>query len=236
MSSQALQSLFSSLWTDYVAFNPGAKKIYDLILARERAIDPSVEALVNDHVALRTYDVAPIGLEAMSALFQKHGYEKRGDYVFDEKKLFAWHLEHEDTRLPKVFISQLETAKLSPLVQETARLAAKSIEPLETKKESFLWSRRKWKASHTTYQKLLAESEYAAWLYAFGFRSNHFTISFNHLKSFKDLRALGDFVKAAGFAFNTAGGETTVRWRFPLVTTSSRDAIHCPTGRSIRAS
>lgn len=206
-SHAALDSVFASLWSDYVAFNPGAKKIYDFILERERAGDPKLTELVNDHVALRTYNVPHIGLEAMAALFTEHGYSKGGEYVFEEKKLRAWHFEHPDTRLPKVFISELEIEKLSPLVQETARAAAASIDPSEVKKESFLWSRRKWKASHATYQKLLAESEYAAWMYAFGFRSNHFTISFNHLKSFKDLRALNDFVKSNGFPLNTSGGE-----------------------------
>lgn len=207
MSTPALESLFASLWSDYVAFNPGAKKIYDSILDRERAKDPQTTQLVNDHVALRTFNVPHVGLEALGSLFTKHGYKKGGEYVFEEKKLFAHHFEHEDSRLPKVFISELEIEKLSPLVQQVAKEAAAAIDPSEAKKESFLWSRRKWKASHETYKKLLAESEYAAWMYAFGFRSNHFTVSFNHLKSFQDLKALNDFVKSTGFALNSAGGE-----------------------------
>lgn len=206
-SNPSLDSLFASLWTDYVAFNPGAKKIYDAILERERAKDSGAHELLNDHVALRTYNVPHIGLEAMAALFKKHGYFKGGEYDFKEKKLRAWHFEHEDARLPKVFISELEIEKLSPLVQETARMVAASIDPSEVQKDSFLWSRRKWKASHATYEKLLVESEYAAWMYAFGFRSNHFTISFNQLKSFKDLGDLNGFVKSIGFPLNTAGGE-----------------------------
>jgi hypothetical protein len=206
-SNRPIDSLFASLWSDYVAFNPGAKKIYDAILERERTTDPSVKELVNDHVALRTYNVPHMGLEAMASLFTKQGYFKGGEYVFEEKKLRAWHFEHEDTRLPKVFISELEIEKLSPLVQETARAVAASISPDAVKKDSFLWSRRNWTASHATYQKLLAESEYAAWMYAFGFRSNHFTISFNHLKSFKDLKALNEFVTSIGFPLNQSGGE-----------------------------
>ncbi|MEK7357837.1 MAG: DUF1338 domain-containing protein [Bdellovibrionota bacterium] len=206
-TNSSLDSLFASLWTDYVAFNPIAARIYDAILQREKAKDSSICELVNDHVALRTYNVPHIGMEALGALFTKHGYKKGGEYLFEEKKLRAWHFEHADPSLPKVFISELEIEKLSPLVQETARMAAAAISPDEAKKESFLWSRRKWKANHATYQKLLAESEYAAWMYAFGFRSNHFTVSFNHLKSFRDLTELGSFVKSLGVTFNSAGGE-----------------------------
>lgn len=202
-----LDSLFDNLWNDYVAFNPQAKRVYDLILAHEQKHDASIKALVNDHVALRTYNLDPIGLDALGALFTKHGYVRKDQYLFKEKKLLAYHFEHEDPNLPKVFISELETEKCSPLVQEIAKKAASEVSAADVKLESFLWSRRPWKAAYPTYQELLKESEYAAWMYAFGFRSNHFTISVNALKSFKDLQALNVFVKANGYALNTAGGE-----------------------------
>jgi hypothetical protein len=44
-------------------------------------------------------------------------------------------------------------------------------------------------------------------MYAFGYRTNHFTVSFNHLKSFRDLEELNSFLKEQGFALNSAGGE-----------------------------
>lgn len=202
-----LDSLFQNLWSDYIAFNPQAKRVYDLILAHEQKHDPSVKALINDHVALRTYNLDPIGLEALGAIFTKHGYVRKDQYLFKEKKLLAYHFEHEDPKLPKVFISELETEKCSELVQKTAKQAASEVTKEMAAKESFLWSRRPWKASFNTYQELLKESEYAAWMYAFGFRSNHFTISVNALKSFKDLQHLNEFVKASGYQLNTSGGE-----------------------------
>lgn len=206
-SSTGIHSIFSHLWADYVAFNPQAKHIYDLLLEREQKADPSVKELFNDHVALRTYDVSPIGLEALSELFTRHGYFKGGEYVFQEKKLRAWHFEHEDQTLPKVFISELETEKLSPLVQKVAREAAAQVPAARAKDESILWSRRSWPASHATYTKLLEESEYAAWMYAFGFRSNHFTISFDRLQTFADLPELNSFIRANGYSLNASGGE-----------------------------
>ncbi len=206
-AQKRIHDLFDSLWADYTAFNPQAKRIYDLILDNERTKDPSIRALVNDHVALRTFDLPKMGVDALGAHFVELGYKACGEYVFEEKKLFARHFEHEDKTLPKVFISELETKKFSPLVQSMVKEVSDQITEAEIKKPSFLWSRRKWQASHATYQKLLAESEYAAWVYAFGFRSNHFTISVNHLKSFKDLPELNGFVRAKGYALNTSGGE-----------------------------
>ncbi|MES2857254.1 MAG: DUF1338 domain-containing protein [Bdellovibrionota bacterium] len=207
MAAHTLDSVFSSLWVDYVDFNPQAKKIHDVILSKEKSVDSSTNELVNDHIALRTYNIPHIGLEALSSLFTKHGYSKGGEYIFEDKKLRAWHFEHPDQNRPKVFISELETEKLSPLVQETAKKAAQAIDPSKAKTEDLLWSRRPWKASHATYKKLLEESEYAAWMYAFGFRSNHFTISVNRLKAFDGLTNLNAFVKSQGYPLNQAGGE-----------------------------
>lgn len=203
-----LTQVFDQIWADYIAFNPKAKLVYDLILKHEQQKDPSVRALKNDHVAYRTYDVSPINLNALGALFEKHGY-KRNDkpYIFTDKKLVAYHWEHADESLPKVFISELETRKFSKLVQDTVRLAVEAVDPSAVRRDDFLWSRRPWKASYAIYQELLRESEYAAWMYAFGFRSNHFTISVNSLKSFADLQSLNAFIKSKGYALNTSGGE-----------------------------
>ena len=205
--AKPIHDLFDKIWADYIAFNPKAKRVYDLLLQHERAADASVKEIKNDHVAYRTYDVSPIGMSALGAIFEKYGYERRDQYIFNDKKLIAYHWEHSDNSLPKVFISELETKKLSPLVQKVAQAAAQSVSEAATKSDDFLWSRRAWKASYQTYQDLLKESEYAAWMYAFGFRSNHFTISVNALKSFKDLQAVNEFVKSSGYPLNTAGGE-----------------------------
>ncbi len=206
-NKQHVHSLFGQIWADYVAFNPKAKRVYDLLLTHEQAQDSSLKDLKNDHVAYRTYDVSPINLDALGAIFEKHGYRKCDRYLFEEKKLVAFHYEHSDLSLPKVFISELETRKFSATVQAAAKLAADSVPKDLVKKDEFLWSRRPWKASYKTYQELLTESEYAAWMYAFGFRSNHFTISVNALKSFEDLQAVNAFVKGSGYALNAAGGE-----------------------------
>ena len=45
------------------------------------------------------------------------GYEEKGDYVFEKKKLIAKHYEHTDKTLPKVFISELLVEQLSEAAQ-----------------------------------------------------------------------------------------------------------------------
>lgn len=200
-------SIFDSLWSDYVAFNPQAKKIYDEILAHEKTVDASVDVLINDHVALRTFDHPKIGITAMAKHFEAIGYKAKGEYVFTEKKLFARHYEHSDPNQPKVFISELKTSEFSPYLKEKTSAVVETIVESQVYQPEFLWSGRSWQADHATYEQLLKESEYAAWVYAFGFRSNHFTISVNHLKSFDSLETLNSFVKSKGYALNSSGGE-----------------------------
>ncbi len=57
-----------------------------------------------------------------------------------------------------------------------------------------------------TYAALLDESEYAAWVAAFGFRVNHFTVDVNRLTTIADLAELNALLRAAGFTLNEAGG------------------------------
>jgi hypothetical protein len=204
-------AIFESLWQDYVSSNPQAKRIYDLLLERERAATPAgsprIEALANDHIALRTYNLPKVGIQALAQHFKKIGYDYGGEYFFESKKLYAQHFQHNDSSKPRVFISELELEKMSPFVRETAMACAAQVSEALISKPEILWSGRPWKADHATYQKLLAESEYAAWMYAFGYRANHFTVSFNQMKTFKDLPELNTFLKSNGFPLNSSGGE-----------------------------
>ena len=51
------------------------------------------------------------------------------------------------------------------------------------------------------------DNEYAAWLYAHGFRPNHFTVYANALKYLNDIKKLNEFLKLHGFKLNSSGGE-----------------------------
>lgn len=99
--------LFESLWQDYIQrLCPSAAKVHQLL--------QEDEPLINDHIALRTFNVAPLGIETLAKPFLAVGYKACGDYVFESKKLVAKHFEHPDPKQPKVFISELKVDECSP--------------------------------------------------------------------------------------------------------------------------
>ena len=142
-------------------------------------------------------------MAALAAPFEALGWRARERYHFADKHLNARYWQHDDPALPKVFISELVTAELS----EGARSAiAELVEQLPAGFVPLPWSGRPWHVWHATYEALLVESEYAAWMAAFGFRVNHFTIDVNALTTFAGLAELNTFLVANGFTLNHAGG------------------------------
>lgn len=194
------QSLFDTLWKEYTDRNPHALKVYNLFKSRG-------EDVVNDHVAFRTFNDARINIEALATFFKKYGYAEKGTYDFPVKKLFAKHYEHEDPKAPRVFISELLTEKFSPALQATIKAWVDDLPQHQFTQESFLYAGNFARPiSYDTYQKLLKESEYAAWMYVFGFCVNHFTVNVNALKTFKEVGEINDFLAANHFKMNASGG------------------------------
>lgn len=198
--NQELKSLLQKMWVDYCDLNPAAKKIYDLFTAEG-------ETVLNDHIALRTFNHPRLGIESLAKVFKKYGYVEKGDYVFVEKKLYAKHYEHADENLPKIFISELELEKVSPFIRDTMNSLIEKIPTSAIESDSFSMAGRPWEMSHALYTKLASESEYASWVVAYGFRPNHFTVNVNQLKKFNDLKTLNRFVESHGFTLNKSGGE-----------------------------
>lgn len=196
-----VNTLFNKLWDKYVSITPSAPKIRTLLGFGE------VDNLFNDHIALRTFDIQRIGLDKLAEHFKTLGYYEAGEYHFKEKKLFAKHFLHADTSLPKVFISELLTTEFSTQLQGIINNLVSQISDESVVAKDFLYSGRHWDIDYSTYQTLLQESEYAAWVAAWGFLPNHFTLSCNHLNKFSSLQALNSAVKDHGFELNTAGGE-----------------------------
>jgi hypothetical protein len=195
-----LDSLLDMMWKDYCQLNPAAKKIFDLFRAEG-------EEVVNDHIALRTFNHPHLGIESLATQFKKYGYEEKGDYHFTEKKLYAKHYEHPDSTLPKIFISELLLEQVSPFIRETINDLITQIPASTLHSETLSVCGRPWPMSHKVYLELAKESEYASWVAAHGFRPNHFTMYINNLKKFNDIRVLNQFVTSKGFALNTSGGE-----------------------------
>jgi hypothetical protein len=192
--------MVAALWRDYVASTPQAERIHALLAARG-------EQIRNDHVALRTYGVPGIDMHALAAPFEANGWVEQSDrYTFTDKHLEARYWRHPDPVFPKVFISEMVLAEMSPAVQQTAAALLAQLPAGFGARSDLPWAGRPWSITHAEYQALLDESEYAAWVAAFGFRVNHFTVDVGRLSTFPDLASLCAFLVDNGFRMNEAGG------------------------------
>lgn len=195
-----ISELLDALWRDYVATTPQAERIHRLLAERG-------EVVRNDHVALRTYGVAGIEIAALARPFEALGWVKQAPrYEFRDKKLVAHYWQHPDPTLPKVFISELRAEELSAAAYQIIERLANQLPAGFGERLDLPWAGRPWQVRRAEYESLLVESEYAAWVAAFGFRVNHFTVAVNALTTFPDLESLNAFLVDHGFTLNDAGG------------------------------
>lgn len=82
-----IDSLISDMWNDYIKMVPTADKIVNLLKNRG-------EDIVNDHIALRTFNLSKVNVDVIAKPFLDSGYIESGDYHFEQKKLYAKHYEH----------------------------------------------------------------------------------------------------------------------------------------------
>lgn len=196
------KAVFQRLWHEYTSQNPSVAKIFDLF------VNEGETDILHDHVAYRTFNHPQVNAERIADLFKQLGYKQGQDYYFEKKKLKARHYEHPDERLPKIFISELLVEEFSPFLQDTVAQWMENVPAGVADDMSFLWANNPWnEKSFEVYSRLREESEYAAWMYVYGFRINHFAIYINHLKHYTDIRKVNDFIKNNGYTLNQSGGE-----------------------------
>lgn len=200
--NQNLQHIFDQLWSQYTDLAPQALEIRDLITTKGHHE-------INDHVAFRTFQHPKLGIDQLAQVFLENDFVYGEEYFFEQKKLYAKHLQHKDTpeKFPKIFISELELHKFSADLNEEIEKCIAQIPKEQLNSKDFCYSGKHWEINYKTYKKLLKESEYAAWLYCFGFCANHFTISVNKLNKFQEVSDLNTFLKQKGFSLNDSDGE-----------------------------
>lgn len=197
-----INQLLDNLWSQYVGLAPSAQKIQKLFLNEG-------EEIVNDHIAFRTFNSPNVNIDVMSKVFLDCGYIEKGQYTFKKKKLNAKHFEHAtDRNAPKIFISELKLELCSEYLQGIVDdiLASSNIDVIDNQMlpmQGRLWGT----PSYAIYEKLREESEYAAWLYIYGFCPNHFTIFVNKLKKYTILADVNNLLIKHGFALNSSGGQ-----------------------------
>ena len=200
MTIKTLPDLLEKMWQDYITINPLAKKVSDLLTSQG-------EVVHNDHIALRTFNHPRVNVDVIAKPFLESGYVFKGDYHFEEKKLYAKHYEHADSSMPKIFISELMLEKFSKSLQEKVGKLIEQIPAGLELQYDFSSIGRPWEITTEDYNELLKESDYAAWVSAFGYRPNHFTVFINDLKKYSEIIVLNEFLKNNGVKLNSSGGE-----------------------------
>lgn len=197
---KTIGQLLDKMWIDYVAMNPQAQKIVKLI-------ESNGDKVVNDHIALRTFNHPKVCIDKIARPFLDSGYVESGEYHFEEKKLFAKHYEHPDEDMPKIFISELLLEKFSEKFQSKINQLLDQVSESTISQFDFTSIGRPWNLSSVDYEELQIESDYGAWVAAIGYRPNHFTIFINKLKKYNDILELNKFLKDNGYKLNASGGE-----------------------------
>lgn len=194
-----LRHLLERLWRDYAAQNPQVGQIHGLLAA-------AGEVVVHDHIALRTWGDPRCDIDVLARPFVRAGYRAAGAYRFVDKRLVARHFEHDDPALPLVFVSELILGEFSPALRAAVAGLLEQVPEDMSSAPDLCAAGRPWSVSHADVEALRRESEYAAWLAAFGWRANHFTVSVNALRQLGELARLNDFLGEHGLRLNLAGG------------------------------
>lgn len=202
-----VEKLFDDLWKDYISITPSALNIHQLLTQHEQQGSNKAKSLVNDHIALRTFNIEKINLDKLAAHFLALGYNEKGQYDFEQKKLKAKHFEHKNEKLPKVFISELLVEHMPSAVQTIIHKLVDYIPENANQSSNFLHSGTHWPISIKEYETLAEHSEYAAWMSVWGFRANHFTININQMSQANSVEQINQLLKQAGYVLNSAGGE-----------------------------
>ncbi|GJY44183.1 DUF1338 domain-containing protein [Tanacetum coccineum] len=211
-----LRNVLSSMEHFYFNRNPTATAILNLITNHNQSI-------CYDHLAFRTFGVNGHGIESMSKLFLDFGYTQMEELTFPKKKLRALWFSPPPTPkgggegsgvhgpLPRIFISELLVHQMSPQAQEiiqkyvglSGATAGHEHSALASALGCLTWP----KPSHSEFQQLARESEYAAWTLVNGYNLNHVTISTHRLRPpLNDINNFNQFVQDNGFKLNSEGG------------------------------
>lgn len=212
-----LHQIMHSLFTPYRQRVPDVEKIVQGMLAQNIIADE--ENIENDHVAFRTLGVSHLGIASFEKIFLHYGYTKMDRYFFEKKKLDAFWYAPPSPTFPRVFISELRVADLSPKAQEiifkyTQPIISDPVDALDLddpKAVGEFFHQPLWDLPTVEdYETLAKESEYAAWVIYNRYYLNHYTISVHSLKKYNTLELFNVFLEKLDVRLNTAGGKIKV--------------------------
>ena len=213
--TRGLETILDGLMRRYRERVPDVAAIIEAMITE--SIIKDADEIENDHIAFRTMGVPFLGIQSLEKIFLHYGYTKQANYVFPQKKLNAFWYAPPEERFPRIFISELCVADLSPTAQAiihryTDTVTADPVDALDLDDaaavDRFLHSSLWATPSYEEFSTLLAESEYAAWVIYNRYYLNHFTISVHNLQ--EDYNTIADFnrfLEEKGFLLNDAGGK-----------------------------
>lgn len=155
--------LLDRLWDRYVVDVP-----YASVFARLNS-----GAFENDHIALRSF--GPGGVDSFARVFAPLGWQKAGEYAFPDVHLHAIHMSQAG--LPRIFISELDVAKLSSAAQAVIG------KYVSTQPDDFVIPTSL--PTSVELDLVAKESQYAAGVLAFGRKVNHFTASVDDVETWQ---------------------------------------------------
>lgn len=212
---QPLTGILDGLMTRYRQRVADVDLVMD-ILQQHHLID-SLASIENDHIAFRTLGVKYLGIQSLEKIFLHCGYQRRDAYAFSKKKLDAYWYSPPADHLPRIFISELRVGDLTAEAQTIIRsytdtltqdpvavMDLDNVAQVDAFLHSPLWQLPSW----ADYQRLLAESEYAAWVIYNRYYLNHFTISVHNLPApYNKLTEFNVLLEQHGIKLNDAGGK-----------------------------
>lgn len=177
---------------------------------------PPTGVFGDDHVAFRTFGVPGLGIAAVERLVRGSGYERRDEFRFEAKRLDATWFAPPVASMPRIFVSELRVDELSPAARRLvtsyadalARERARLCDPRDVRSVDAFFERTPWPVpTYAAYRALLEESEYAAWVLAFGHMLNHQTFSVHTMRNgFNVIERLVGELGRAGHALVRSGG------------------------------
>src|SRR5438128_7292973 len=112
---ETLQLVLSGLMTRYKERVPDVAGIFQAMIKEKIINDPS--EIENDHIAFRTLGVKFLGIQSLEKIFLYYGYRRMDHYYFPAKKLDAYWYAPADPKDPRIFISELRVADLTPKIR-----------------------------------------------------------------------------------------------------------------------
>jgi Domain of unknown function (DUF1338) len=210
-----LQTILDGLMRRYSERVPDVGRVISHMI--QRGMIAKASDIENDHIAFRTMGVPKLGIQSLEKIFLHCGYQRRDAYHFEGKKLDAFWYSPPEPIHPRIFISELRVQDLSEEAQRiilsyTQEVAVDPVTELDLNDghqvDHFLhrplWRTPTW----SDYQRLLEESEYAAWVIYNRYYLNHFTISVHNLPApWNTIDRFNEFAEAAGVQLNNSGGK-----------------------------